>query len=53
MGVGFDEMAILADVPGDVINDGVIKLMEFNMTGELAGWMTPYVFSSRACVAAR
>ena len=29
-----------------------MKLIESNMTGELAGWMMPYMFSSRAHVAA-
>ncbi len=27
MGVGFDEMAILADGPGDVINDGADEIV--------------------------
>ena len=27
MGVGFDEMAILADVPGDVIDDGANEIV--------------------------
>ncbi len=26
MGVGFDEMAILVDVPGDVVNDGANEI---------------------------
>ncbi len=27
MGVGFDEMAILADVPSDVVNDGADEIV--------------------------
>jgi hypothetical protein len=53
MGAGFDEMGILADVPGDVVDDGANEIDGVqHVTGELPGWMPPYVFSSRVCVAA-